>query len=630
MASLTKDELYKIFQESKPGRNKPPDIELSLKIISQKLSVVADAALKNDVMLEFKSYKRYIEKKRTLNSNSRENINMSEVLLLKENYTPLTVQNFDLLAPTPPKKRKSFIELSKQMQHIRTDKILQDLKEFISSENKESNSDCNITLTQILGFLIYRVNYLTNKKVADLGKSIFEENLKEGESFDDLDAIALMHDLTLTKSGTRKVKSYLEKKKVHFPNSNDLLNARKELKPVINTELNGNGVSVEYKQLIDMTTTSLINCVKMNDVTAIDPMKPLKAVYKDGCDGAGSQSTWNSKSMISASDHMFQYSVVPLRVEQDSKVVWKNPTPNAAECTRPVYLLRLPEDDPAIIELVIPKTDMAREQLKESRTLTDKDGIIYECTHQILDTMKDLKLKKKWSGLGGADCIICESKQIDWIDITKIKNGFPITRSARSSMELYETLILEGDGEIIRKPKDFDHRKGLTSEPLTFSDQHSICILHSYINILIWFLKLIYRCHIAYECWIEKKTIIGEPIRRAKANVQKMLKESTGLVLDQVAGANDKTGTSNDGNQARRFFKWETRDVIVNCVEDKYKETVACLHKNLSVILRVISSTGEVNCVKLEEITTETSLLIAEKLPWVSLNYTLHGLLHQC
>ena len=90
---------------------------------------------------------------------------------------------------------------------------------------------------------------------------------------------------------------------------------------------------------------------------------------------------------------------------------------------------------------------------------------------------------------------------------------------------------------------------------MTFSDQHSICILHSYINILIWFLKLIYRCHIAYECWIEKKTIIGEPIRRAKANVQKMLKESTGLVLDQVAGANDKTGTSNDGNQARRFFK---------------------------------------------------------------------------
>ena len=126
-----------------------------------------------------------------------------------------------------------------------------------------------------------------------------------------------MHDLTLTKSGVRKVKSYLEKKNVHFPNSNELLNARKLLKPVIDTELNGNGVSVDYKQLIDMTTTSLINCVKMDDITAIDPMKPLKAVYKDGCDGAGSQSTGNSKLMIDASDHMFQYSVAPLRLEQD-------------------------------------------------------------------------------------------------------------------------------------------------------------------------------------------------------------------------------------------------------------------------------------------------------------------------
>ena len=30
----------------------------------------------------------------------------------------------------------------------------------------------------------------------------------------------------------------------------------------------------------------------------------------------------------------------------------------------------------------------------------------------------------------------------------------------------------------------------------------------------------------------------------------------------------------------------------------------------------------------LAELTTRTSLLIAEKLPWVSVNYILHGLLH--
>ena len=210
----------------------------------------------------------------------------------------------------------------------------------------------------------------------------------------------------------------------------------------------------------------------------------------------------------------------------------------------------------------------------------------------------------------------------------KIKLGFPITRTANSSIELYEILIFEGEGTIIKKPKDYDHRKGLTNQPLTSSDQHSITILHSYVNVLGWFLKVIYRCHASYECWIEKKTIEGEPIRRAKSVVRDMLKETTGLTLDQVAGANSRGGTTNDGNQARRFFKSESRDFVVACVAEKYKGTINCLHKNLSVILRVLSSTKEVNCEKLRDITTETSLLIAEKLPWVSLNHTIHGVLH--
>ena len=187
--------------------------------------------------------------------------------------------------------------------------------------------------------------------------------------------------------------------------------------------------------------------------------------------------------MINASHHMFQYSVVPLRLEQNSKVLWKNLTTNAANCTRPVYLLRALEDDPAVLNLVIPTTDKAREELALFRKITDKDGVSYKVQHDICDTMKDLKLKKKWSGLGGADCIICESKKDDWMDPNKIK-GFPITRSASSSVELYEILIYEGDGEIIKKNKDYEQRKGLTNKPLTSSDQHSMTILHSYINIL--------------------------------------------------------------------------------------------------------------------------------------------------
>ena len=96
--------------------------------------------------------------------------------------------------------------------------------------------------------------------------------------------------------------------------------------------------------------------------------------------------------------------------------------------------------------------------------------------------------------------------------------------------------------------------------------------------------------------------------------MQHILEQTTGKTLYQVAGANNKGGTSNNA--------------ILACVADKYKDTVTLLHKNLSVILRVVSSSVEVEYESLGKLTKDTSLLIANKLPWVSVNFTLHGLLH--
>lgn len=43
------------------------------------------------------------------------------------------------------------------------------------------------------------------------------------------------------------------------------------------------------------------------------------------------------------------------------------------------------------------------------------------------------------------------------------------------------------------------------------------------------------------------------------------------------------------------------------------------MHKNISVIQRIYSSTSKVDSDKLEMLTRETSLIIAEKLLWVYL-----------
>ena len=52
------------------------------------------------------------------------------------------------------------------------------------------------------------------------------------------------------------------------------------------------------------------------------------------------------------------------------------------------------------------------------------------------------------------------------------------------------------------------------------------------------------------------------------------------------------------------------------------------IHQDVSVILLVVACGQRVDCEKLEIITKRVSTLISEKLPWVNINWTVHGLFH--
>ena len=71
------------------------------------------------------------------------------------------------------------------------------------------------------------------------------------------------------------------------------------------------------------TSVSLITNIINEDVKKLNSEIPVKIVYKDGWDTAGSQTVWKSASMKEASDHIFQYGLVPLRVEQEDDYLEK-------------------------------------------------------------------------------------------------------------------------------------------------------------------------------------------------------------------------------------------------------------------------------------------------------------------
>ena len=159
-----------------------------------------------------------------------------------------------------------------------------------------------------------------------------------------------------------------------------------------------------------MTMQSLINIIETE--CRIDESLELTFTYKDGRDTAGSQILWKIAEMIGTSDDLFQCSVVPLTVHQGCNVIWKNPSPHSVTGCCPAYLLLASEDDAHITDLAFPATDGQCKELQKSRLhIVSKRNQCCVFNHVIHDTMMDLKVNKKLSGLGGGDCILCNTKR---------------------------------------------------------------------------------------------------------------------------------------------------------------------------------------------------------------------------
>ena len=101
---------------------------------------------------------------------------------------------------------------------------------------------------------------------------------------------------------------------VFFIVSNNLLEARQKLRPVICEKLEGQSVSSDYQGLINMKSNSLINTMNI-DGRRMNLTQLFHITYEDGCDTATSQRIWKSESVINVSDYLFQYGVVPFCLE---------------------------------------------------------------------------------------------------------------------------------------------------------------------------------------------------------------------------------------------------------------------------------------------------------------------------
>ena len=390
---------------------------------------------------------------------------------------------------------------------------------------------------------------------------------------------------------------------------------------------------MDYQQLVMETTKSVLELVEGQ----LDEGLKLKMVYKEGADGAGGHTVWQSTEMRDAEHHLFQHGIVPLRLEAYQNdgaddvplVLWRNLVPNSSLSLRVIFLIREKETDPDLIDLVVGQTDISRSKLHSEGVNVEIGSKSFQVEVQIIDSMKDIKFRKNISGLSGADCLLCQTKQEEWLDRERIEEGFTIDRTAQDTAELYLALA-DDNGNIQRRPGDFETRKGLTQKPLTISDQRSITITHQWINGTRWFIKFLTRVHVHVLKWrVGKVTGQGQRIEAGKERVLKVIEEKcNGLRLERVQGGEAHTGTSTTGNAGRRWFSAKSIDAIKFLVDDSQQEAVLDLHVKLSALLRVLSCAEHIKVDVFDRLVKETMLLLAEKFPWARLNFTLHQIQH--
>ena len=307
-------------------------------------------------------------------------------------------------------------------------------------------------------------------------------------------------------------------------------------------------------------------------------------------------------------------------------IVWKEGTPNSPEAAIPLLLLKGKEDG-ELLESIIPG-------IEEEKAALSNDGIHVDVcekrAHFKFDfnlTMVDGKMIKLLTGRGGAFCVLCPASREECHNLQKIHEGFPIGEVTNENLRnLFQDL--QQEGQIKTKPGDYSKRLGLTQKPITTSDIKVFPVLHATLRTMDWILKTIYHLAAGVRTWREN-FLNEEKIKKAKDKVKSHIYGKTGIRVDEPDPVG-KGGTSTTGPISRRLIHERTnRQALIDCIPEKGddRKQLAQVIQNMSVILRLVSCTEQINPTKLDVLCKDTSRVFLDQFPNFRFSCSVHQVL---
>ena len=159
--------------------------------------------------------------------------------------------------------------------------------------------------------------------------------------------------------------------------------------------------------------------------------------------------------------------------------------------------------------------------------------------------MFDGKTLAIMTGRGGAPCVCCKATRDEINTIANVVCGFSLECSIADVKETIHQLTFEGRELMSYK---LNQRCGITHQPASDIDLVPVAPLHSYLRILDWFLKVIYRVAAGKSKWTE-----DQKVRDYRYMVCHRINKITNLLFDQPGGS----GNTSTGNMARIFFSYK-------------------------------------------------------------------------
>lgn len=359
-----------------------------------------------------------------------------------------------------------------------------------------------------------------------------------------------------------------------YPNYHRILEAKKRCYPE-NMNITDKSAEVPLQSLLDHTTMRILE-ISHSILTVIDKslLENVELIVKWGFDGTSEQSQYKQRAEFNDSD-LFITWLVPLQLQTVSQehpiILWKNSRPSSVRFCRPVHFQFIKETK----EVIKTEREYIERQISQLTPLMITNPVKVTVKYRLTLTMADGKVWNALTDNSSQVCYICKVTPKDMNKLDLVCNRF------------------------------------LDKATLAFG----ISPLHCWIRCFECLL------HISYRIDIKKWRIFNktdkEKVKNRKEIIQLKFRTQMGLIVDIPKQG---SGTTNDGNTARRFFE---NPGIVSTITNIDENVI----RRFGIILKTISCGFSINQEKFNIYCYETAKLYVHFYNWYPMPASVHKLL---